>query len=882
MSNSEDLPANCEAVLARLGFTPFDFQRECWEHQANGESGILTVPTGSGKTIAAVLPALCRSASAEPDSDPDRSLRGSGRSAGQQSGTAKRTGNSGRLRLLYITPLRTLARDIERQIRSLADAAGADIAVESRTGDTSAYRRKRQLERMPEVLITTPESFALMLSREESGRRLSGVQTLILDEWHELFGSKRGTQCELCAATLRRISPRAVTWALSATIGNLEKAARAATGENTKHPRMIRSDIERVININLIAPDHVDTFPWAGHLGRTMAGPLLRELSIDRSTIIFCNTRSQAERWYQELIAARPEYLEYIALHHGSIDRAIREEIETRMLDGRLKWVVATSSLDLGIDFHPVERVVQVGSAKGIARLMQRAGRSGHSPGRTSELFFVPTHTLEILELAALRRAISRGDVEPRQPPRQPHDVLVQHLITRACGYGFTADEMYDEVCSTYSYRNLSRDTFDQLLGFAEHGGSLSHYPQYRKISPDSASGRYEVHDNAIARLHRMGIGTITSDSVVTLRSGNNAPLGSVEESFIGKLRKGDTFYFAGRTLELVQIRDGVAHVRNAKGNATATPSWAGGRLPFSTHLGKALREELARFEPELRESRNAQALGSFRSPEATGAEHFEDARAENKRAEDSLATFTSSREEEALSFLLNEQKRLSVVPGETEILAELVRDRSGTHLFLFPFEGHEIHEALGALYAYRFSQMQSGTFTISVNDYGVSLFAPSRYPFEDHIGKICSAAADEQSLREELRSAMNLAELARTRFRGIARIAGLVIPGFPGKPKSTRQIQVSSSLLFDVFREHDPQNLLLSQAFDEALHETADFDRLKETAGRIARSELRIVHPERPSPLGFPLYVERMRARLSSESFAERVARLKEKYAHV
>ena len=842
MSGNYDVVEQCETVVRQLGWTPFDFQRQCWTLQASGESGLLTVPTGSGKTIAAVLPTICETRELHAESKNGRSRP--------------------RLRLLYITPLRALARDIERQIRTLSTAAEADLAVECRTGDTSASRKRKQLDRMPEVLITTPESFALILSREQSRRQLSGVRTLILDEWHELFGGKRGTLCELSAAALRQLSPTARTWALSATIGNMSEAADAATGEAEGKPNIIRSEIRRAININLINPPQIDSFPWAGHLGRSMVEPLLETLDIDTSTIVFCNTRNQAEQWYQEIIGARPQWLGYVALHHGSIDRKIREEIEARMLDGRLKWVIATSSLDLGIDFHPVERVVQIGSAKGVSRLMQRAGRSGHSPAGESRLYFVPTNALEILELSALREAVTERDVEPRRPPRRPLDVLVQHLVTRACGYGFETEAMYEEIRSAWSYRSLSRAAFDWALGFIEHGGALNKYPQYRKVVRDRESGMFEVRDRAITRLHRMGIGTIGGDGVVALRSGNNLPLGTVEERFIGKLRKGDTFNFAGRTFELVRVKDGVAHVRKAGAKATATPSWAGGRLPFSGNLGEAIREILGRY---------AKADEGDRSASPTRR---------RDRGEAPADTASASTETNYLSFLLETQRRVSVIPDASEVLAEIVSDRAGTHMLLFPFEGHGIHEALGAVYAYRFSQRQAGTFTVSLNDYGVGLFAPKRYPFAELAEEILGVEVDEALLLNELREAMNLAELARSRFRDIARIAGLVIPGFPGKPKSTRQIQVSSSLLFDVFSEYDPENPLLQQAFDEAIYETAEFDKLFAAAKRISTSRIRIVHPERPSPIAFPLYVERMRARLSSEKLSSRIARLKERYA--
>ncbi|MGF1519016.1 MAG: DEAD/DEAH box helicase, partial [Nodosilinea sp.] len=547
------------------GWQPLTFQAETWAAYLAGRSGLVQVPTGSGKTYAAVMGPV-----AEMLASPAEGLQ-----------------------LLYITPLRALSRDIEQAIKAPIEAMSWGITVESRTGDTSSTRKAKQLKNMPNILITTPESLAVMLSYKDGAKRFGSLQGVILDEWHELMSSKRGTQAELCLGHLRSLQPTLRTWAISATLGNLEEAAQTAVGLGTE-PVIIRSDLKRDTVITSICPESVDTFPWAGHLGLRMFETLVAALDMEKSTLIFTNTRNQAERWYQALNFALPEEAERIALHHGSIDVKEREAIEAGVKSGDIKWVVCTSSLDLGVDFQPVERVVQIGSAKNLARLLQRAGRSAHVPEGTSEVFFLPTNALELLEISAFRRGLETGDMETRRPQYKPYDVLVQHLVTVACGDGFERQKTLENLRQTVAYADLTDEEYQWILEFIEKGGQcLGAYPRYKKVVLED--GVYKVSDTKLARTHRMGIGTITSNTPIKIVYTNRKAIGTVEESFVSRLKKGDVFFFAGRQLEYFQLKDMVLYVKGTRKKSTVTPSWGGGQLAISDTLSHHLRREVER-----------------------------------------------------------------------------------------------------------------------------------------------------------------------------------------------------------------------------------------------------------------------------------------------
>ena len=805
-----DLLAPIEAWFERQGWTPLPFQRQCWQAYLAGESGLIQVPTGSGKTYAAVMGPI-----AELLAEPSPGLR-----------------------LLYLTPLRALSRDLALAIQQPIEAMGWPLRVGIRNGDTSNYERGKQLRSPPEILITTPESLSLLLANPKAPALFAGLRAAVIDEWHELMGSKRGSQTELCLSWLRSQRPGLRTWAISATIGNLDEAAHSALGAGSE-PRLITAPIARATEIRSLLPESIDGFPWAGHLGLRRYEDLVAALEPGVSTLLFTNTRNQAERWHQCLRYACPEMEHALALHHSAIDRAERQAIEAGVKAGALRWVVCTSSLDLGVDFQPVERVVQIGSAKNVARLLQRAGRSAHLPGGTSQVLFMPTHALELLELSALRRGLAAGLVEERRPPNAPIDVLLQHLTSLACGPGFEPAQALATVRSAWSYRQLSDGDWQWCLRFLEHGGDcLGAYPRYRKLEREG--DHYLVKEKAIARMHRLHIGTITADRAVTVRFVRGAVLGHVEEAFIGRLKAGDVFFFAGRQLEFVRLREMTAQVKASSKKSSTVPVWAGGQMALSDLLSRHLRAEVDRC------ARALAGEAKLDSPELV-----------------------------ALEPLLQRQVQLSRLPRQHELLVEVCNSREGSHLYAYPFEGRFVHEGLGFLWAWRLARHQASTITVSVNDYGFELLAPKNYPFDELFELHAEELLNDSDLKEDLEQAINLSELCRRRFRAIAQISGLVLNGYPGQSKSGGQLQISAALLYDVFSRHEPANRLLAQARSEVLSEQLDLPRITGALQRLQQCSLQLERTPRPGPLAFPLLVERLNNRMSNESVLERVQRL-------
>ena len=674
-----------------------------------------------------------------------------------------------------------------------------------------------------------------MLSRANARDELAAVTHVVVDEWHELIGSKRGVQVQLAIARLRAFNPSLVVWGLSATLGDLDTAMQTLCGDAAltgKPPRLVRGHIDKSLQIDTLIPDNPGRYTWAGHLGARMCDAVVREIEQSGTTLVFTNVRSQAEIWYQLLLQARPEWAGQIALHHGSLDKEVREWVELGLKQGTLRAVVATSSLDLGVDFLPVERVLQIGSAKGIARLLQRAGRSGHAPGRSSRITLVPTHTLELLEAAAARRAVQAGRVESRTSPDKPLDVLVQHLVTMALGGGFEPDAMYAEVITAPAYRQLAREEFDWALAFCEHGGaSLGAYPDYHRIQRD-AQGRYRVPERGIAHRHRLSIGTIVSDSAMQVKWLSGGKIGTIEESFIARLRKGDCFVFAGRVLEFVRVQDMAAYVRRADSARGTVPTWAGSKMPLSTEMGEAVLQLM-----------QGATQGDFFEPELAAARP-----------------------------MLEVQMRRSRLPVADRLLVECLHSREGMHLHVYPFAGRNVHLGLASLLAWRIAQAQPNTFSLSVNDYGFELLAAE--PFEIDAARLRALLTDD-ALLDDVLASLNSSELAQRRFREIARIAGLVFTGYPGAPKSTRQLQASSGLFFEVFRKYDPHNLLLGQAEREVLSQELDIGALRETLRRLRRYDIDIVMLRQPTPMSLPLMVERFREKLSNEQLSVRLDRL-------
>jgi ATP-dependent Lhr-like helicase len=783
------------------GWTPFDFQTRTWDAFLAGQSGLVHVPTGAGKTYAAFGGPLADLIDTRP--------RG--------------------LHTLYITPLRAVARDITAALaRPVADL-GVKIRVESRTGDTSSSIRTKQRKALPGVLVTTPESLSIQLTYADARKRFASVRCIVLDEWHSLLGTKRGALLELALSRVRSMAPQVRTWALSATLRDPQSAADAATGGDAQ---LISAPIDREIHVRSIRPNSADDMPWFGRMGFTMLPQVLDALDPDRSTLLFTTTRNQAENWYFALSKARPDWVPKMGLHHSAIDGDERRRVELGLDDGSVTLVVCTASLDLGVDFGPVERVFNIGSPKGIARLIQRAGRSGHSPGKPCTIICVPTHALELVEIAAAREAIHAGLVEETPALDAPLDVLVQHMVGCAVGGGFTADGLFAEVRTAASFKGVRREEFDWALALVEHGGdTLKAYPDYHKVALD-AHGTYHIASTKLARMHRLSVGTITEYASVAVQMRGKGNLGRVEENFIAGLRPGDTFGFAGQVVEFVELKETRAIVKKARRKAGKIPAWGGGRLPISTALADAVLDQIARHAAQTADAPEMQVAAPILAAQAKG----------------------------------------SALPDDGPILVEICDTDEGSHLFVYPFAGRNAHEGVASLLAFRLGQIEPASFSIAMNEYGFELVCDGPYPYRTLLQDPGIFAID--TLIDDVRAAVNLSELSRRQFRDVARIAGLVFAGWPGRSKTLRQIQTSTSLLFDVFTRFDPDNLLLHQVRREVLARSFEFTRLTAVLNRVQHRGLRIFDVERPTPFGYPLVFDRLGTALSTESVRQRIER--------
>lgn len=798
-----------EDWFAAQGWRSLPFQRAMWRHYLAGESGLLHTPTGSGKTLAMFGGPLLQ-AMIDPPPLPRRA-------------SAVRP-----LQVLWVTPLRALASDTARALQAVVDGLGLGWRVGLRSGDASNRERRQAREGRIDVLVTTPESLALLLSYPDTLARMRQLRCVVVDEWHELLGNKRGVLLQLNLALLRDTAPALQLWGLSATLGNLDEARDVLLPGQPDAP-IVQGVRPRATTVRSLLPEPGERFPWAGHLGLAQLPRVLDALMQARSSLLFTNTRAQAELWHQALASVWPEQQDTLALHHGSLDPVLRQQVEDGLRAGTLRCVVATSSLDLGVDFPEVEQVLQLGSPKGVARLRQRAGRARHRPGASGAILCVPSHALELAEYAAVRRALAEGVVEARRPPTLSLDVLAQHAVSRALAGGFHGDALLAQVRRTHAFASLAEDQWRAVLTFIVQGGqALAQYPDFHKVVQD-ADGRYRMHDRRQALRHRLSIGTISSDGSVRVQFLRGASLGAVEEQFASRLRRGDRFQFAGRLLELVQLRDMTAFVRLARGRGDGVvPRWQGGQLPLSMALGSELESVLS------------------------GADDSAEAR--------------------WLAPLLALQQQVSALPGPDRVLLEDVRRREGQFLFVYPFAGRHVHEALAALLALRCTRQQRNSIGYAVNDHGLVL-APAQAIDLDAAQWHALFSPDQ--LLDDLRAAVNLGELARRQFRGIARVAGLLVPSLPGgMPRSLRQLQASAGLLYDVLREHDPEHLLLALAEREVLHDSLDLPGLRQVLVRIGARRMSMQRPASLSPLGFPLWAERLRGQFSNEDWRTRVQR--------
>lgn len=816
----------------------FPFQQEMEDAYLSGNSGLLNAPTGSGKTFAVFLPFLAGYINQYPD-------------------TYKTRQNNGLL-MLWITPLRALTNDIRKAMQEVCDEIGLPWRIMTRTGDTSAAEKQALKTKLPEVLLTTPESLHLMLAQKEYFRIFQSLQVVVIDEWHELLGTKRGVQVELGLSRLRALASvgssqfavgsrkgkdcplptahcKLKIWGISATIGNLEQAVDVLLGNDfaKENIKMVRAYVDKKLVIKSVIPENIESFSWSGHIGVKLLPQVMDIVAKSNTTLIFTNTRSQAEIWYHAILDNYPEYAGIMAMHHGSLDNELRNWVEQALHAEALKVVVCTSSLDLGVDFRPVDSVVQVGSPKGVARFMQRAGRSGHAPGAISKAWFVPTHSLELLEGAALKQGIKQGIYESRDPMLLSMDVLIQYMVTLAVSDGFRADELFNEVKSTYAFADLSRKEFNELLDFITKGGKvLAQYDEFLKVEIDN--GLYKVNTRRVAMRHRLSIGTITSDVSIRIRWLSGKSLGTIEESFISKLKEGDSFWFAGQNLEFVRIKEMSAYVKKSNAKKGLIPSWMGGRMPLSSQLSAVFRDKLDEV--------------------AHGIENDE--------------------EVIALKPLFKLQAELSHLPQSHEFLIESFRAKDGHHLIFYPFEGRLVHEGMASLLAYRISRIRNFSFSIAMNDYGFELLADEDIPIEQALED--AEFFSINNLLDDILHSLNANEMARRRFRDIAHIGGLVFTGYPGQPVKNRHLQASSSLLFDVFSEYDPGNLLVRQAYNEALAFQLEEFRLRAALQRIIKQSIVLKEIYQPTPFAFPIMVDSLgRERLTTETMEERIAKL-------
>ena len=839
----------------------FPFQQEMEAAYLAGNSGLLNAPTGSGKTFALFLPFLVDYIDTHPKDYQTRKNNG--------------------LLLLWITPLRALTNDIRKAMQAVCDDLGLPWNIGTRTGDTSAAERNALRKRLPEVLLTTPESLHLMLAQKNYPQTLQSLQVLVVDEWHELLGSKRGVQVELGLSRLKGLerlpiasgglrvlgdknsiasgslshgeswgeavstkNPQPATrnwhlriWGISATIGNLEQAAAVLLGNDfpKENIRLIRSEIEKKITIESVIPHELERYSWSGHLGVKLLPQVMEIVNKSNTTLLFCNTRAHAEIWYHAVLDKYPEYAGIMAMHHGSLDNELRKWVEQALHDEMLKLVVCTSSLDLGVDFRPVDTVIQIGSPKGVARFMQRAGRSGHHPGAVSKAYFVPTHSLELMEGAVLNEAMRAGIYESRDPVLLAFDVLMQYLVTLAVSDGFRADDVFRQVKTAHAYADLSREEFGSLLDFITSGGkTLSQYDEFLKV--EFENGLYKVNNRRVAMRHRMSMGTITSEVSLRVKWLSGGSLGTIEENFISKIKPGDNFWFAGRSLELIKVKDMTAFVKKSSAKKGMIPSWMGQRMQLSSQYSAVIREKLDEV-----------AQGLEKDPEI-----------------------------KALKPLFDLQAKDSHLPQSHEFLIEQLESREGHHLFFYPFDGRQVHEGMASLLAYRLAKIKPATFSIAMNDYGFELLTDDFIPIKEALKEDIFS---QQNLLDDIQQSLNATEMAKRRFRDIAHIGGLVFTGYPGQPIKNKHLQASTSLLFDVFSEYEPDNLLLQQAYNEALAYQLEEFRLRAALQRISTQKIILKTIKRPTPFAFPILVDRLREKMTMQSLEERVAKMTVQY---
>lgn len=786
------LPAVFTSWFKSRGWSPHPHQLKMVEAARRGEHSLLIAPTGGGKTLSGFLASLV-----ELSQD-----------------------NAPGLHTLYISPLKALAVDIHRNLEMPVQEMGLDLRLETRTGDTPANRRQRQRENPPHILLTTPESLALLISYDDADAIFASLKCIVVDEAHALIGTKRGDQLALCMARLQKLAPQCRRVGLSATVAWPEELrAWLSPTARTDDVHLIKGGGGAKAKVSLLTTK--EELPWSGHYGLHALPEVYEELRHVRTAILFVNTRAQAELVFQELWHLNEDALP-IALHHGSLAREQRRKVEAAMARGDLRAVVATSSLDLGIDWAAVDLVIQIGPPKGVSRLIQRIGRAGHQLNTPSRALLVPANRFEVLECRAAIDGVEEGTLDGDPPRPGGLDVLAQHILGLACSKPFTADEIYGEVTKAAPYAALDRQTFDDVLRFVMDGGyALKAYDRYKRLFLTS-SGRYEVTSPKVAQRHRMNIGTIVEETTLKVRLRGGPVLGEIEEYFVNGLEEGDSFIFAGNLLRFEGIRELTVLCSRAAGDAPKIPQYMGGRLPFTTHLSDRVREMLA--DPS----------------------HWQDLPAQ-------------------VAEWLRIQQWCSVLPKKDGLLVESFPRNQKEYLVAYCFAGRNAHQTLGMLLTRRMERMGLSPLGFVASDYVIAvwgLHAPR------NLGELFS----EDMLGDDLEEWMAESSLLRRTFKNAAVIAGLIERKYPGQEKSGRQVTVSSDLIYDVLREHEPDHILLRATRADAASGLTDIHRL---GGFLKRIKGKITHRrlDRVSPLAVPILLEIGREYVGDDAIDELLA---------
>ncbi|RJF83730.1 ligase-associated DNA damage response DEXH box helicase [Azospirillum cavernae] len=788
------IPPNVAGWFRSRGWAPHAHQLAMVAAADEGASALLIAPTGGGKTLAGFLPSLIELAERPRDG----------------------------LHTLYISPLKALAVDIQRNLESPIAEMRLPIRAETRTGDTPEAKRRRQRAHPPHILMTTPESLALLLSYSDSDRLFHPLRCVIVDELHALAGTKRGDLLALALARLGRLAPAARRVGLSATVAAPDQLLAWLSRSGRKDG----GDVKLVLGRSGAAPyiailDSRERLPWAGHTAQHAMAELYQQIRQQRTTLVFVNTRAQAEMVFQALWKVNDDTLP-IALHHGSLAVEQRRKVEAAMARGDLRAVVATSSLDLGIDWAAVDLVVQIGAPKGSSRLIQRIGRANHRLDEPSRALLVPANRFEVLECRAALDAVREGALDGDTLRPGGFDVLAQHMLGMACAAPFHPDALYEEVVSAAPYADLSRDEFDDVLDFVATGGyALGAYERFQRLRRGD-DGRMAVSGPAVARLYRMNVGTITQEPLLRVRLNRGPVLGEVEEYFIQGLTPGDTFLFAGQLLKFLGVREMEAQVAKGGTGDPKIPAYAGGRLPLTTHLAERVRAILA---------------------DPAGWRDLPD----------------DVRE------WLELQRLRSVLPARDGLLVELFPRNGKRFLVAYAFEGRNAHQTLGMLLTRRMERLGLGPLGFVATDYVLAVWS-LRSPDD------LDALFDQDMLGDDLEAWMEESSMLRRTFRNVALIAGVIERRHPGQEKSGRQVTVSSDLIYDVLRKHDPGHVLLRATRADAAGGLTDIRRLADflarVRGRIARKDL-----DRISPLAVPVILEIGRERIDGDATDELLA---------